>query len=350
MLVTSSRRALAVFSCSIAAVGVAGCGSGDDSSGGGGGGSADGGDGAALLNAATITPDGAALKSGTVGLSVSGTFDSPKDKDVKKVSGKVSLTVSSEGIDTAKGSTPPTKVTFDIDGDYTSPSGKTGTAKYAGGFSYLDSQLYVNWKGKDYAFGKELTKQFATGFGQGLSSKGDSKDLQAVTADPKKLVDTLDLEPGTWLEDSKVSDGPELDGVATDAVTGKINVRATAEDLREGFKKLPAAFPNVPGFKELEQMGDLKDADIKEAEESLTTRDLTAYIGKEDHALRRLELKLAGKDKGDGGASADLTIQIDMTKFNQPQGIKAPSSSAPVTDLFAELQKDFPGIGGLLGG
>lgn len=349
MLVTSSRRALAVFSCSIAAVGIAGCGSGDDSSGGAGGASVSDGDGVALLNAATVTPEGAALKSGTVGLSVSGTFESPKDEDVKKVSGKVSLTVSAEGIDAAKGSVPPAKVTFDIDGDYTSPAGKTGSAKYAGGFSYLDEQLYVNWKGKDYAFGKALTKQLGSSVGADLTGSG-SKDLRAVTADPKKLLDTLDLEPGTWLEGATVSDGPEIDGVATDAVSGTVDVRATAEDLREGFGKLPAAFPNVPGFKELGEMGDLDDAEIKEAEESLQTRDLTAYIGKEDRALRRLELKLAGKDQGRDGASADLKIQIDMTKFNQPQGITAPKTSAPVMDLFAELQQDFPGIGGLLGG
>ncbi len=351
MLVPRSRRALVALSCSLAATAVAGCGSGDDTGASTAGSKPADGDGVQLLNAATITPDGAALKSGTVAISVSGTFDDPSDDTVRKVSGKAAITVSADQLDASKGSVPPTRVTFDIDGDYTSPSGKTGTAKYAGGFSYLDDQLYVNWKGKDYAFGKELTKQFGAGVTRGLSSRGGGTgDLQQVTADPKKLVDTLDLEPGTWLEDAKVSDGPSLDGVDTEAVSGTIDVKTTAEDLREGFKALPAAFPGVPGFKELREMGDLDDADIKEAEDSLTTRELTAYVGKEDRALRRLELRLAGKDTGDAAASADLTIQIDMTKFNEPQGITAPKNAGPVTDLFMQLQQDFPGIGGLLGG
>jgi len=347
MVPLSSRRVAAVLSCSLLVGGVAGCGSSGD----GGSTSSSKVDGRTLLNEATLTPNGDPLTSGTVGISVSGTVNAPKDKDIKKLSGKVGLTVSSEKLGQQK-TTPPVKITFDVDGSYTSGSGKASTAKYSGGISYLDSQLYVNWKDKDYAFGQELTKQFAAGFTQGLKKDtGSTDDLKTVTADPGKLLSTMDLEPGTWLKDVTVADGPTLDGAPTYAVSGPVDLKATAADISDGLKKLPAAFPNVPGLKSLEKMGDVKDSDIAEAEKSLTKRNLTVYIGKEDKVQRRIKLDIAGKDTtGESPTDIDLSIQLDTSKMNQPQGITAPKNAAPVTDLFMELQKDFPGIGGLLGG
>ncbi|MFT4036300.1 MAG: hypothetical protein QM679_12070 [Patulibacter sp.] len=332
----------------MAVTGIAGCGS-DSDSGSTSGGSGDG-DGKALLNAMTVTPNGAALKSGTFGVTVTGSVDDAAGKDVRKLDGTAAVTVSAEQLDTAKGM-PPLQVTFDVDGDYTSGSGKSGTAKYAGGFRYVSDQLYVTWKDTDYAFGKELSKQFLAGFSQGFANEaGDTKSLQQIAADPKKLMSTLALEPGSWLESSKVSDGPELDGAQTVAVTGPVDLKAAATDLRDGLKALPAAFPSVPGIKQLKELGELKDADIKEAEETLTTREATVYIGKDDHLLRRAKLHLAGKDTGKKGTAIDLTIQLDSTKVNQAQSITAPKSASPVTDLFAQLEKDFPGFGSLLGG
>ncbi|MEH3054177.1 MAG: hypothetical protein PGN13_09260 [Patulibacter minatonensis] len=354
MLALTSRRTVAVLGCSLLIGGVAGCGSGDDSgTGTAGGGSSSSDDGRALLNDAfkKLTPDGGPLTSLTTTLSVSGKASLPKDEDIHGLDGKVALTISGEKLDQKTG-TPPVKVTFDVDGSYTDTKDKTHAGKYAGGFSYLNDELFVNWKGKDYAFGKELTKQFAAGFTQGLKSEaGDTKELEDISKDPGKLYSTLDLQPGTWVEDTKVEDGPELDGVATQAVSGKVDVKAVATDFQEGFKKLPAAFPNVPSFKEFKSLSTISDADVKEAEDSLTTRDLTVWVGKDDHIVRRLKLDIAGKDdSATDPIDVDLSIQIDLGKINQPQGITAPKTSAPVTDLFAELQKDFPGIGALLGG
>lgn len=353
MFALSSRRTAALLSLTLLAGGAAGCGS-DDSSGSKGAPSGDI-DGRQLLNEAfaKYTPDGGPIKSLTAGITVSGKVDAPKDKDLRKLDGKVALTISGEKLD-AKTGTPPLKVSFDIDGNYVDGKGKAGSAKYAGGISYLDQQLYVNWKGKDYAFGKELTSQFTQGFTQGLKSKtdaGDTAGLKELSSDPGKVFEAMDLEPGTWVEDVKVSDGPTLDGVETYEVTGPVDVKTTATDISDGLKKLPAAFPNVPGLKDLKEMGDVADKDVAEAEKALTTRNLTVWVGKEDRIQRRVKIDLAGKDDQDGEPmSIDLSIQFDTTKVNQPQGITAPTGAAPVTDLFAQLQKDIPNLGSLLGG
>lgn len=354
MLALTSRRAAALLSLTLLAGGAAGCGS-DDSPAGGGGAPAGDVDGRKLLNDAfaKYTPDGGPIKSLTAGITVSGNVDAPKDKDLRKLDGKVALTISGEKLDQKTG-TPPVKMTFDIDGNYVDGKGKAGSAKYAGGISYLDQQLYVNWKGKDYAFGKELTSQFTEGFKQGFKSKtgeaADTSGLKDLSSDPGKVFEAMDLEPGAWVEDVKVSDGPTLDGVETYEITGPVDVKATATDISDGLKKLPAAFPNVPGLKELKDMGDVADKDVAEAEKALTTRNLTVWVGKEDHIQRRVKVDLAGKDDADGEPMAvDLSIQFDTTKVNQPQGITAPKGAAPVTDLFAQLQKDIPNLGSLLG-
>lgn len=358
MHVLSSRRTVALLSCSLVlGGGVAGCGSDKEAGGSGSTAGASGDvDGRALLNDAfsKYTPDGGPIKSLTAGITISGEVDAPKDDDIRKLDGKVSLTVSSEQLD-AKTGTPPVKVTFAIDGDYTDGNGKAGAAKYDGGVSYLDDQLFVSWKGKDYAFGKELTSQFAQGFKQSIEQRAngatDTSGLKGISNDPGKFFEAMDLEPGTWVEDVKVSDGPILDGVETYEVSGPVDVKTTATDISDGLKKLPAAFPDVPGLKELKDIGEIADKDVKEAEAALTTRNFTVWVGKEDRIQRRVKIDLAGKDDGGGEPMAvDLSFQFDTTKVNKPQGIKAPEGAAPVTDLFAELQKDFPNIGSLLGG
>ncbi len=225
------------------------------------------------------------------------------------------------------------KLSFDIDGSYVDGQGKAGSAKYSGGLSYLDQQLFVNWKGKDYAFGKELTSQFTQGFSESLKSRagdaGDTSGLKELSSDPGKVFEAMDLDPGTWVEDVKVSDGPTLDGVETYEVTGPVDIKATATDISDGLKKLPEAFPNVPGLKELKDMGEIADKDVKEAEKSLTTRNLTVWVGKEDRIQRRVKIDLAGKDDQDGEPMAvDLSIQFDTSKVNQPQGITAPKGAA----------------------
>jgi hypothetical protein len=347
MLVLPARRAVALVSCSLAAVGISGCGSNGDAGTGTSGSTSTGTDGIALLNDAKLTPGGKPLTSGTVALTLSGTADAPKDKDVRRLGGKVALTVSADKLG-AKGGVPPVKVSFDIDGTYTSADGKPGKAKYAGGLTYLGDQLYVNWKGKDYAFGTELTKQVGSMAGESLAKGGgDTSGLKEAAADPAKLLSTLDLDPGTWLEEARVSDGPMLDGVETVAISGQVDLKASAEDLRAGFKKLPAAFPDVPGLKRLQNMADLSDADVKEAQDAITTRELTIYLGTDDQVQRRVKLDIAGKVDA---TAVDLHLQLDTSKINRPQGLRAPNDAAPVTDLFLALQQDFPGLGGLLGG
>lgn len=358
MLMRSSRRALAVLSCTLVAGGLAACGSGDDAGGGSAGGAPAGDvDGRALLSDAfaKYTPDGGPIKSLTAGITISGKVDAPKDKDLRSLDGKVALTVSAEGLDQKSG-TPPVKVGVSVDGDYVDGSGKAGSGKYDAGVTYTDQQLFVNWKGKDYAFGEALTKQFSEGFKQSLENRAgaaaaDTSELKDLSADPGKVFDAMDLDPGTWVEDVRVSDGPTIDGVATYEITGPVDIKATAADLSDGLKKLPAAFPKVPGLKELEDMGSVSDKDVAKAEKALTTRNLTVWVGKDDRIQRRVKIDIAGKDDSDGEPmSVDLSIQFDTTKVNKPQGITAPKGAAPVTDLFVALQQDFPGIGALLGG
>ncbi|MDO9355731.1 MAG: hypothetical protein Q7T55_18670, partial [Solirubrobacteraceae bacterium] len=173
--------------------------------------------------------------------------------------------------------------------------------------------------------------------------------------DAQQIVDAMDLDAGTWVKDPKVEDGGEIDGVATQKVSGEVDAKSVIADITDGLRKLPAAVPNLPGVKQLEDVSGASDADVKELEDAITKLDLAVWVGKDDKVQRRMTLDIGIDTKEDGEPiKADVLIDVTTTKLNQPQGIAAPKDTQPITDLILKLQSQFGalfgGAGGAMGG
>jgi hypothetical protein len=124
-----------------------------------------------------------------------------------------------------------------------------------------------------------------------------------------------------WLEDAEVAPGPEVDGVATEQVTGKADAIAILNDVIG----LADQFGAQGGVKRLE--GDAADR-VRRAVASAQAEVVT---GKDDHLLRQAHatVDLAVTDPkvrdalGDL-AGARLVLDLKVTNLNQPVAVAAP--------------------------
>jgi hypothetical protein len=339
------RRAFSAITALAVTAALAGCGS-DKTDTGSTGGGGDTSDGRALLKDGflKVSKDGAAITSGSGKVTITGKVDAPKDKDLKHLEGTVTINAAVEKKASASKAFPPFKFDFSADGNFTSGDGKKLDGKYAGGVSYIGDAFYANWEGKDYAVGEELSAQAVQAIQQQEKKAGASTSDPLGGTDPQKLIDAMDLDPGTWLKDVDTADGGTLDGVETTKVSGPVDTPAAVNDIVDGLQKLPAAVPNVPGIEQLKSVKKPTDAELKDVTDDIKTLEMSAWIGKDDHLERKLEIHIVVESSDDSGpVNADITLDIESSKFNQDQGLKAPTNTNPITDLALKLQKQFGG-------
>lgn len=353
--VAPRRRAFSTLTALTVAAALAGCGGDDTSTGGAGGDSGDSeaSEAQTLLKDGflRISKDGEPITSGAFAIKLSGKVDAPQDDEIRGIDGSISL---SGAVDKVKEGQelPPFTMKFDVDGTYTDAKGKANDGKYNGAVSFIDDAFFANWDGKDYAVGAELSKTLLdeiekeagkTGAKAG-SASGSTPGLYGGV-DPQKVLDAMELDPGTWFKDPKVEDGGELDGVKTKKVSGPVDPKIVADDVTEGLRNLPKAMPDLPGVQELADISDASDADLAELEKGITKLDAAVWVGEEDHLQRKMTLDVAVDTKEDGEPiKAELSLEATSSKLNQPQSIAAPASPEPITDLFLILEKEFSGL------
>lgn len=195
-------------------------------------------------------------------------------------------------------------------------SGQTIAAELRAG----GTELYINFLGTWY--GTKDTKS--------KSSKDSGLSIDLSTKDVNNLLSDL-LKNGL---DGKVTEGPDIDGVATWKVTGSFDAAA----LAKAGKKTGASIDTTG----LSQLAD--------------KADVTLLIGRKDELLRRMDVveSLSGPDltkaksttgglvplpaAGTKGVkSVSVSLTIELSKFGQKVSLERPSSFKPLEKMIEAL-------------
>jgi hypothetical protein len=132
------------------------------------------------------------------------------------------------------------------------------------------------------------------------------------------------VDPAPWVKHLKTVDGGKLGGVATTRVSGTVNPKAMAKDLKKLFKTAAASGPlpvSLPrGFG-------------RNVERAFKSSKLDAYVGTQDKIVRKLRITVSGtqpKSLLQHGTTARwrTTLTMIVSKVNQPQRIAAPKQVA----------------------
>lgn len=116
------------------------------------------------------------------------------------------------------------------------------------------------------------------------------------------------LDVGAWIEDAQLTDGPRLDGVATDRVTGRLRTGAAIRDVLGAVRRAGARVPEA---------GDQLVAAVDESVRSARAEVLT---GRGDRMLRRLDLRVRLRPARElkaaipGAGEVSLSVRMDLRK------------------------------------
>jgi len=293
------------------------------------------------------TLNGKPITSVAGSLSISGTGDFPKQSGLNNIAGsaKVSFRVLQKP---AGAQYPPFTIGFVINGHGGHGTSNPTTLNVAGGFTFTGKDLFIKWRGKNYDVGESLTSQL-------LHSVQKAAPGATTPLNVSKLLTAMALQPGTWLKTVTVTDGGTIDQTPTWKVAGPVDFKTTIADVVDGLKALPAAAPQLlpSGGKAQASIAKLKtpsDAAITKGLKGLDTADVAAWVGKSDKLLRQFSFHIVAHDTSSSAGKLNAQVAITEGAFNQNTPIATPANAAPITDLLAVLEKEFPQLGKVVGG
>lgn len=305
-----ARAFVALLALAAVALVLAACGGGDDS--GGGGSSADA--ETLLRQTFTGTHD---IRSGKADLSLR--IVAEGDPQLR---GPIEVGVSGPFQSAGEDEIPQFDVALDV-----SAQGQSFDA----GLTSTSDALYVRFGGTAYEVPGDLLDQLKDGFRRSQQDNADKMSLES-----------LGLDPMSWLDDPTVEGTETVGDVETDHITAGLNVSALLDDVDKLLEEINdqglagATGQDVPESIPADARTQIEDA-VKDAK-------VEVWTGTEDHTLRRLSLALTVEPpEGDGPSSLDLSLTFELTDLNEPQTIEAPTTTRPLDELLGQFQ-------GLLGG
>lgn len=310
-----ARAIVALLAAAVVALALAACG-GDDSGGGGGG----GGDAASLLRQ---TFSGShEIRSGKVNARLRVDVDDPS------IRGPVDIAISGPFQSSGADELPQFDLTVDIKAE-----GQT----FAAGLISTSDRAFVEVSGSAYEIPGDLLAELKDSWRR--QRQDDSAERRSFAG--------LGIDPLKWLVDPKVEGTETVGGVETDHITAGIDVSALLDDFDKALAEVDRqGLADSTG----QDVPDRIPADArKEIEEAIRDARFDVWSGTDDHTLRRLRLVVAvePEDAKDGPRSLDLELTVELTELNEPQTIKAPSTTRPLQELLGQFQGL---LGGALGG
>ena len=156
----------------------------------------------------------------------------------------------------------------------------------------------------------------------------------------------LGLDASRWVLDAEIDGEEEIDGVATDHVTGTLDVAAALRDINKLVRR-SAGTLRAAG----QRARPLRPAEIERVANAVTDPTFDVYVGKEDGIVRRISLRIdvdVPKEQradldGLTGAAIRLSAQFDAVGGDQE--VVAPRRSRPLSDLTTQIG----GLGALTG-
>lgn len=145
----------------------------------------------------------------------------------------------------------------------------------------------------------------------------------------------LGLDASRWVVDAEVEGEEEIGGVATEHVTGTLDVAAALSDLNGLVRRSAGALGDAPkplGKREIDRLA-----------QSVEDPTFDVYVGKRDDVVRRVSLRIdvevpkaERKDVGGvTGASIRLAAQLDDVGGDQE--VEPPRDARPLSDLTSQL-------------
>ena len=258
------------------------------------------------------------IESGTMAIELSGEFDGPGDETA-------SVDFELDGPFASNGKKQLPSVDFDLSGSFELNAEEDRSESIEAGLTLLPDNVFVEYEGTTYEVGEELVDQL---FDAALEQqKGQPKDLADLG------IDAVDL-----LEDPEVTDGEEIDGVATREVSGSIDADSIVETFNELMDN-PAVTSQLPPGAEVPTLG--REV-IEQIDEAIESAEVEVTAGEEDGILRRFGLSLEFKlpeelaeDEELEGGNLDLTVTF--TDVGERPEIAAPEDAEPIEGLLREL-------------
>jgi hypothetical protein len=212
--------------------------------------------------------------------------------------------------------------------DFSGSAGLTSTGEGA----------FVNFQDTDYQVPQELFDQFSTSYEQ------LQRQSQAQGEEGNSLLQSLDIDPSSWLTDLSNEGTEDVDGTETVHISGQADVPKLVEDV----KKIAENAPNVGQEVTPQQLGQLD-----QLTSVIKSADFDIYSGESDNLLRKLEANLElTPPTGTLGTPDSVTLQVTLTisDVNEPQTISAPSEAQPLANLLQQLGIDQSQLRGALRG
>lgn len=316
------RTVVALLALALAAVGFSACGGGDSGSGGGGGDTA----GVETLLTQTFTGTHK-MESGKANLVLKVTAEG--DDSIR---GPIELKVSGPFQTAGKDELPKFDLALDI---HAQGQG------FSAGIASTSDRLFVKFGGTAYEVPETLVAQMKQSFGSGSSSKSGLS------------LDSLGIDPMSWLEDPELAGTETVGGVETEHITSKLDVNALLDDIDGVLAKVKDQLPAAAATGQ--PIPDRIPEDTrKQIEDAVKDATVDIWTGKDDKTLRKLVVTVAVEPpaSSDGPDSLDISLTFELTDLNEPQSISAPATTRPLSELLGQLQGLLGGAlgGGALGG
>jgi hypothetical protein len=310
-----ARAIVALLALALVALTLAACGD-DGGGGGGGGGSAD----AETLLRQTFTGSHD-IRSGRADVQLRVVVDDPSFR------GPVDVGISGPFQSAGSDEIPQFDLSLDVDAQ-----GQT----FEAGLISTSDRIFVELSGTAYEVPGDLIQEL----------KDSWRRSQEEGSDQQMSLESLGLDPLSWLVDPTVEGSETVGGVETEHISAGIDVDALLDDVETVLQKIDEqGLAGITG----QDVPDSISADARrQIEEAVRTAEFDVWTGSEDHTLRRLRVVLEiVPPEGDGPRSLDIELTVELTDLNEPQTIQAPASSRPLDELLGQFQGL---LGGALGG
>lgn len=177
-------------------------------------------------------------------------------------------------------------------------------------------------------------KTYVTIGGQAFTVSNDvAKDLAGKDAkgDDGLSFRTLGIDPGAWLKDPKRIGEEQFGGEDVTHVQANVDTARFAADLQ---KLLGRAQKAADAAKQTKAAA----AAIKKLQQDIKSARVDLWVAEGDGALRRMKLDVTV-------ASGTVSLDLTLSKINQPVTIPAAKNPMPLKDLLTALEKAGVGSG-----
>src|SRR4051795_1517756 len=207
--------------------------------------------------------------------------------------------------------------------DFTLSITSNGQTFTAGGTSVGDKG-YISFQNQAYAVSDKLFQQFKNGY---LQSQSKSKNKSAPS------LGTLGIDPRRWLVGAHKEADADVAGTKTAHIAAGIDVGQLLNDVNRVLSRASSvaggAAKNVPN--------QITPAQQKQIEQAVQSAKVDIYTGKDDHALRKIDVAVQLKPTGSTFKGGTVHFALQIADLNEDQTIEEPKNAQPLDNLLAQL-------------